>query len=148
MDCRRSGADRRIVLVEDNPDDVALTKRAFGKAGIANEVVVIGDGAEALDLLPELCGDLAELPGLILLDLNLPRIGGIEVLRAIKASERTQVVPVVILTSSSDQQDVLECYRHGANGYVRKPVKPADFSDAISAIGHYWLRLNELAAPL
>lgn len=138
--------DRSILLVEDNPDDEALTLRALRRNNIVNKVTVVRDGAEALEYL--FADDRADigLPGLILLDLKLPKIDGLEVLRRIRADERTQIIPVVILTSSKLEDDVLAGYRHGANAYVRKPVKFADFSEAINAIGVFWLLLNE-AAP-
>jgi two-component system, response regulator len=137
--------NRMILLVEDNPDDQSLTLRALKKNNILNEVIVAGDGAEAIDLLFPDDGADAKVPGLILLDLKLPKIDGLEVLRRIRADQRTQIVPVVILTSSKEQEDVLDSYQSGANGYVRKPVSFADFSDAVSNIGMFWLLLNEPA---
>jgi two-component system, response regulator len=130
---------RPILLIEDNPDDVALTLRALKKNNILNQVTVANDGAEALELL------LADgpLPGLILLDLKLPKVDGLEVLRKIRANERTQIIPVVVLTSSKLDEDVIASYRNGANAYVRKPVKFADFVEAISTLGVFWLLLNE-----
>src|SRR6266705_1105911 len=134
---------RSILLLEDNPDDEALTLRALKKNNILNEVYVARDGAEALATLFR--GDRAglTLPGLILLDLKLPKIDGLEVLRRIRADKRTLIIPVVILTSSKQQEDVLASYHSGANSYVRKPVKFADFSDAVSKLGMFWLLLNE-----
>jgi CheY-like chemotaxis protein len=135
---------RSILLVEDNPDDEALTLRALRKNNIVNEVIVAHDGAEALD---HLFGAAAGVrPGLILLDLNLPKVDGLEVLRRVRADERTQIVPVVVLTSSREQEDVLAGYHCGANGYVRKPVNFADFTHAVSTLGAYWLLLNEAPA--
>ena len=140
---------RTILLVEDNPDDEALTLRAFDKSNIHNKVVVKRDGAEALAYLfpgegeGEGDGDDAPTPALILLDLNLPKVGGLEVLRRMRADERTQMIPVVVLTSSKLEEDILVSYRNGANAYVRKPVKFSDFTDAVKALGVFWLLLNE-----
>jgi two-component system response regulator len=133
--------DRTILLVEDNPDDEALTLRAFRKRNISNKVVVMRDGAEALAYL--FSGDGAPPPALILLDLNLPKIGGLEVLRKMRADERTQMIPVVVLTSSKLEEDILDSYRNGANTYVRKPVKFSEFAEAVSALGVFGLLLNE-----
>ncbi len=132
-----------ILLVEDNPDDEALTLRALKKNNILNDVAVAHDGAEALEYLFPRGSTSAMLPRLILLDLKLPKVNGLEVLRRIRADKRTQIVPVVILTSSKQQEDILNSYHSGANAYVRKPVNFADFSDAISALGMFWLLLNE-----
>ena len=139
---------RTIVLVEDNPDDEALTLRAFKKNKILNEVVVMRDGAEALAYLLPGDGDGRPCPALVLLDLNLPKIGGLEVLRRIRADERTRLIPVVVLTSSKLEEDILDSYRNGANAYVRKPVNFADFAEAVSALGVFWLLLNEPAPSL
>ena len=133
---------RSILLIEDNPDDVALTLRALKKNNILNEVVVAADGAEALEILAA----EGPLPGLVLLDLKLPKIDGLEVLRRIRAGDRTEIIPVVVLTSSKLDEDIIASYRNGANAYVRKPVKFADFVEAISTLGVFWLLLNE-AAP-
>jgi two-component system response regulator len=130
-----------ILLVEDNPDDEALTLRAFKKTHIHNEVVVARDGVEALAYF--FGGDGAPDPTLVLLDLNLPKIGGLEVLHRMRADERTRLIPVVVLTSSKLEEDVLDSYRHGANAYVRKPVKFADFIEAVNTLGLFWLLLNE-----
>lgn len=132
---------RTILLVEDNPDDEALTLRAFKKNNIRNEVVVMRDGAEALAYL--LPGDGESCPALILLDLNLPKIGGLEVLRKMRADERTRLIPVVVLTSSKLEEDILDSYRNGANAYVRKPVNFTDFAEAVRALGVFWLLFNE-----
>jgi two-component system response regulator len=138
---------RTILLVEDNPDDEALTLRAFDKSNIHNKVVVKRDGAEALAYLfpgeGDSDGDGAPTPALILLDLNLPKVGGLEVLRRMRADERTQMIPVVVLTSSKLEEDVLVSYRNGANAYVRKPVKFSEFTEAVKALGVFWLLLNE-----
>ena len=135
--------DRTIMLVEDNPDDEALTLRAFKKSDIRNEVVVLRDGAEALAYLFPGNGDTVPRPALILLDLNLPKVGGLEVLRRMRADERTQMIPVVVLTSSKLDEDILDSYRNGANAYVRKPVNFSDFAEAVRTLGVFWLLLNE-----
>ena len=134
-----------ILLVEDNPDDEALTLRAFKKSDISNEVVVMRDGAEALAYLFPGNGDAVPCPGLVLLDLNLPKVGGLEVLRKMQADARTRLIPVVVLTTSKQEEDILDSYRSGANAYVRKPVKFSDFADAVRALGVFWLLLNEPA---
>ncbi len=137
-----------ILLVEDNPDDEALTLRAFKKNKILNEVVVAHDGAEALDYLfgesSYASRDTSVMPELILLDLKLPKVDGLEVLERIRADERTKLLPVVILTSSKEEQDLIEGYSLGANSYIRKPVDFRQFSEAIQLLGLYWLVLNEL----
>lgn len=136
-----------ILLVEDNPDDEALTLRAFKKNNIQNPVVVAHDGAEALDYLfgtGEYAGrNVAEVPQVILLDLKLPKIDGLEVLRRIRADERTKLLPVVILTSSKEDQDVIRGYSLGANSYVRKPVSFDEFIEAARSLGLYWLLINQ-----
>lgn len=139
--------DRVILLVEDNPDDEALTLRALKKNNITNKIVVARDGVEALDYLfgtGMYAGrDTGVEPELILLDLKLPKIDGFEVLKKLRADERTQLLPVVILTSSKEQQDVVNGYGLGANSYVRKPVDFQDFVSAVLQLGLYWLVLNE-----
>jgi two-component system response regulator len=131
-----------ILLVEDNPSDEALTLRALKKNNIGNEVVVVRDGAEALDYL--LAADAARaLPQLILLDLNLPKIDGLEVLRRIRADARTRLLSVVILTSSGEESDIVRGYDLGANGYVRKPVDFVQFAETVRQLGLYWLIINE-----
>jgi two-component system response regulator len=143
--------DKMLLIVEDNPDDEALTIRALKKHNIGNRLVVVRDGAEALDFL--FCTgvyserDPHDLPQTILLDLKLPKVDGLEVLKRIRADERTSLLPVVILTSSSEEQDLLQSYRNGANSYVRKPVDFTEFLDAARQLGLYWLVLNE-APPL
>ncbi len=136
-----------ILLVEDNPDDVALTLRAFKKSNILNEVIVAQDGAEALNYLfasGDYAGrDTGKMPHLILLDLKLPKMDGMEVLRRMRADARTRLLPVVILTSSKEEQDVIDGYNLGCNSYIRKPVDFAQFSEAIRQLGLYWLILNE-----
>jgi two-component system response regulator len=134
--------NRSILLVEDNPDDEALTLRALKRNNILNEVTVMRDGAEALDYLFAGSAEIT-LPGLILLDLKLPKVDGLEVLRHIRAGKRTRLIPVVVLTTSIEQEDVLAGYRGGANAYVRKPVNFADFAEAVKAIGMFWLLLSE-----
>jgi CheY-like chemotaxis protein len=136
-----------ILLVEDNPDDVELTLRALKKGRIMNEIVVVRDGVEALDYLfgtgIYADRDTSLIPAVILLDLKLPKIDGLEVLRRVRADEQTRLLPVVILTSSKEQQDVVNSYQFGANSYVRKPVDFVQFSEAINHLGLYWLILNE-----
>ena len=136
---------KSILLVEDNPDDEALTLRALKKNNILNEVNIARDGAEALAFLFPDGGTTAQFPGLVLLDLKLPKVDGLEVLRRIRADERTKIVPVVVLTSSKLEDDILASYQSGANSYVRKPVKFSEFADAVKALGVFWLLLNEPA---
>jgi CheY-like chemotaxis protein len=135
-----------ILLIEDNPDDEALTLRALRKNHIKNEVVVARDGAEALDFLFGTGGyvgrDLSIMPEVTLLDLNVPKIDGLEILRRIRANDRTRLLPVVILTTSNEEQDRLHSYDLGANSYVRKPVDFEQFMEAVRQLGLYWLVLN------
>jgi len=139
--------DRAILLVEDNPDDEALTLRAFKKHNITNEVVVARDGAEALEYLfgsGRYAGrDTQVTPQLILLDLKLPKVDGLEVLRQLRADDRTRLLPVVVLTSSTEERDLVESYRLGANSYVRKPVDFTQFVEAARQLGLYWLLMNQ-----
>jgi two-component system response regulator len=139
--------DKTILLVEDNPDDVALTLRALKRNNILNEVVVARDGVEALDYLlatgTHEGRDPSDLPQVVLLDLKLPRLDGLEVLQRIRAAQRTKLLPVVILTSSTEEQDIVSSYTLGANSYVRKPVDFAQFVEAARQLGLYWLLLNE-----
>jgi two-component system response regulator len=139
--------DHIILLVEDNDDDVELALRAFNKSGIPNEIVVASDGEGALDYLFATgahCGrDPAAMPQVVLLDLKLPGMNGLEVLRRLRADERTKLLPVVVLTTSNEQQDVIGSYCLGANSYVRKPVDFAQFVEAARQLGLYWLGLNE-----
>jgi len=133
-----------ILLVEDNPDDEALTLRAFNKNRISNPVVVARDGVEALDYLHGGEGKPAgALPAVVLLDLKLPRIDGLEVLRRVRADPRTRLLPVVILTTSKERHDIEEGYTLGANSYIRKPVDFEKFIQAVGQLGLYWLVLNE-----
>ena len=136
-----------ILLVEDNPDDELLAIRALEKNNIMNEVVVARDGAEALDYLfgagAHAGRDMSVMPQIILLDLKLPKIDGLEVLRRLRNNERTKLLPVVVLTSSREDRDLTECYSLGANSYIRKPVNFAQFTEAIRQLGLYWLVLNE-----
>lgn len=138
---------RVILLVEDNPSDVGLTQRALAKAHILNEMVVAEDGQEALDYLrgagAHADRDVSDLPALILLDLKLPRVPGLEVLREIRGDARTRRVPVVILTTSKEDQDVAAGYDLGVNSYIRKPVDFKQFASAVEQVGMYWLLLNE-----
>ncbi len=140
--------DRAILLVEDNPDDELLALRALRKNGIAGDVVIVRDGVEALDYLfatgDHAGRDDSVLPRVILLDLNLPKIGGLEVLRRLRSDERTRLVPVVILSSSREQRDMREGYGLGANSYVRKPVNFEQFVRAVEQLKSYWLGLNEI----
>jgi two-component system response regulator len=138
---------KRILLCEDNPADEKLTLRAFKQSGIANDVTVVRDGAEALDYLlgtgPYAGRDTRELPTVMLLDLKLPRISGLEVLRRVRATEAIKLIPIVILTSSKEDEDVARSYELGANAYVRKPVELAEFVQATRTLGLFWLLLNE-----
>ena len=138
---------KMILLVEDNPDDEALTLRALKKNNIGNELAVVRDGAEALDFLfctgAYASRDPHDLPQVVLLDLKLPKIDGLEVLRRVRANEKTHLLPVVILTSSKEEQDRLNGYSLGANSYVQKPVDFDQFIGAVRQLGLYWLILNE-----
>jgi len=144
--------EKVILLVEDNASDEALTLRALKKSGVKNEVVVVRDGAEALDYLlgagvhPGRAP--ADLPAVVLLDLKLPKIDGLEVLKRLRANEMTKLLAVVILTSSNEQRDLVEGYSAGANSYVRKPVEFTEFAEAVSQLGLYWILLNEAPPPL
>jgi len=140
-------ASKTILLVEDNPDDVKLTLRAFKRNNMLNPIVVARDGVEALDIL---CarGEYAEragkpLPTLIILDLKLPKLDGLGVLKAVRGDERTRLIPVVIMTSSKEDQDLIQSYALGANSYVRKPVDFAEFMEAVRVLGIFWLMMNQ-----
>ena len=137
--------DKPILLVEDNPRDAKLTLRAFQKNNIMNEIIIAKDGEEALTRLlgDGTSAELPPLPSLVLLDLKLPKIDGLEVLRRLRADPRTRLLPVVILTSSREDQDLTEGYSLGANSYIRKPVDFAQFSECVRGLGLYWLVINE-----
>ncbi|MCG6975720.1 MAG: response regulator [Acidiferrobacterales bacterium] len=141
--------NRKILLVEDNPDDEALTLRALKKNNIANEVVITRDGVEALDYLfgegAHQGRDLADQPQVILLDLKLPKVDGLEVLKRIRQDDRTRRLPVVILTTSNEDSDIVSSYDLGANSYIRKPVDFDQFMEAVRQLGLYWLVLNVTA---
>jgi two-component system response regulator len=141
--------DKVILLVEDNPDDEELTLRALKKNNIQNDVVVARDGVQALDYLfgngAHAGRNVSILPSVVLLDLKLPKIDGLEVLKKIRGDDRTRFLPVVILTSSKEDQDLINGYKLGANSYIRKPVDFSQFIDAVRQLGLYWLLLNEPA---
>jgi two-component system response regulator len=139
--------EKLIMLVEDNPDDEELTLRALRKAKIANQVFVARDGTEALDFLfgtgKHAGREPLTMPAVVLLDLKLPKLNGIDVLTRMRADPRTELIPVVILTSSSEEEDMLKSYRSGANSYVRKPVESSAFINAVTELGMYWVLRNE-----
>ncbi len=139
--------EKVILLVEDHPDDEELTMRALAKNNILNQVVVARDGVQALEYLlgtgAHAGRDTTVMPQLILLDLKLPKIDGLEVLRRLRADERTRFLPIVILTSSKEEQDLIKSYKLGANSYIRKPVDFIEFTKAVQQLGLYWLILNE-----
>ena len=140
--------DKKILLIEDNPDDIELTLRAFKKNNIMNEIIVKSDGQEALDFFFGENGIVEKknegLPILILLDLKLPKIDGVEVLKKLRTDERTKLIPVVVLTSSKESADLLSCYRLGCNSYIRKPVSFTQFTEMVKQLGFYWLIMNEV----
>lgn len=144
-------AKKNLLLVEDSSDDEILTRLALEENELINEIIVVNDGVEALDYL--FCRGLfagreaSDMPKLVLLDLKLPRLNGLDVLRALRADDRTKNLPVVILTSSNEEKDLLAGYRLGANSYVRKPVDFFQFTQALRRLGLYWLRLNESPSP-
>ena len=142
--------NKTILLVEDNADDEALTLRALKKSNILNEVVVARDGAEALDYLfaaGAYAGrSTSNMPQVVLLDLKLPKVDGLEVLRRLRSDERTKLLPVVILTSSKEERDIINGYAFGCNSYVRKPVDFVEFAESVRQLGLYWLVLNEQAS--
>lgn len=138
---------KSILLVEDNRDDELLTIRALKKNNFLNDVVVARDGQEALDYLfaggAHAGRDMSDWPQVVLLDLNLPRVGGLEVLERIRADERTRLLPVIVMTSSKEDEDILQSYSRGANAYVRKPVDFGEFTEAVKHLGLFWLLLNQ-----
>jgi CheY-like chemotaxis protein len=136
-------SDRMILLVEDDSDHEALAIRALRKANVANEIKVARDGEEAIDFLKGVAEGRTPQPQLVLLDLKLPKVDGLDVLRSIRASERTGLLPVVVLTSSDEERDIVASYRLGVNSYIRKPVNFADFAEATRQLGMYWLLLNQ-----
>lgn len=146
---QKAASQRMILLVEDNPDDEALTRRALAKNNIQNEVLVAHDGAEALDYLLGTGAHAGHpiAPEVTLLDLKLPKVDGLEVLRRIRADDRTRLLPVVILTSSREDRDLISGYGLGANSYIRKPVDFQQFVEAVRQLGLYWLVLNEPPPP-
>ncbi|TAK29541.1 MAG: response regulator [Chloroflexota bacterium] len=138
--------NKHLLLVEDNPDDVKLTLKVLERSGISNRVEIASDGIEALEYLQgtgKFAGrDTRDLPALVLLDLKMPMISGLEVLQSIRSDERAKLVPVVILTTSNEEKDRIESYELGANSYIRKPVKFSEFTEALQQLGRYWLGLN------
>lgn len=141
-----------VLLVEDNPDDEELTRLAFEECRLANELIIVRDGQEALDYLFETGKysgrDDNEVPQVILLDLKLPKVDGLEVLRRVRADERTKLLPVVVLTSSKEEQDMIDSYSLGANSYMQKPVDYLQFVEAVRQLGLYWLVLNQTVSSL
>jgi CheY-like chemotaxis protein len=141
--------EKIILLVEDNPDDEALTLRALKKHNVANNIIIAHDGVEALRFLfgsdGQGGGETREPPALVLLDLKLPKLDGLEVLRRVRADERTRRLPVVVLTSSKEEQDLINSYNIGANSYIRKPVDFTQFTESVKQLGLYWMILNESA---
>ena len=136
-------SDNLILLVEDDPDHEALAIRALRKANVANEIKVARDGAEALAYMEGIAAGTTPMPQLVLLDLKLPKVEGLDVLRAIRATDRTALLPVVVLTSSDEERDIVASYRLVVNSYIRKPVNFTDFAEATRQLGMYWLVLNE-----
>ena len=140
--------EKMILLVEDNPNDEELTLRALRKANIANEVAIARDGQEALDFL--FCSgryagrEPSTMPAVVLLDLKLPKLDGIDVLQRIRADPRTKLIPVVVLTSSSEDEDMVRSYQSGANSYVRKPIEFSAFANAVTQLGMYWVLINQI----
>jgi DNA-binding response OmpR family regulator len=132
-----------ILLVEDDPDHEALAIRALRKANVANEISVARDGAEAIEYMQGIVDGKHSAPQLVLLDLKLPKVEGLEVLRAIRANDKTALLPVVVLTSSDEERDIVSSYRLGVNSYIRKPVNFTDFAEATRQLGMYWLLLNQ-----
>ena len=138
---------RPILVVEDDPNDQDLIRRALSRAGISNAVELASDGQEAIDRLVTPGSMMSPLPALVLLDLKLPKMDGFEVLARLRSSEATRYLPVVVMSSSSEQEDMARAYQSGANSYIRKPVAIKDYNEAIRAIVQYWLSLNQNSAP-
>ncbi|HZQ43777.1 MAG TPA: response regulator [Acidobacteriaceae bacterium] len=136
-----------ILLVEDDPDHEALAIRALRKANVANEIEVARDGAEAVEYVNAAASGAKPMPQLVLLDLKLPKVDGLEVLRNIRGAEKTALLPVVVLTSSDEERDIVSSYRLGVNSYIRKPVNFTDFAEATRQLGMYWLLLNQCPPP-
>lgn len=136
-------SESMILLVEDDPDHEALAIRALRKANVANVIEVARDGAEALEYMKGIADGSKQMPQLVLLDLKLPKVEGLEVLRNIRASDKTALLPVVVLTSSDEERDIVSSYRLGVNSYIRKPVNFTDFAEATRQLGMYWLLLNQ-----
>ena len=136
-------SERMILLVEDDPDHEALAIRALRKSNVANEIKVARDGEEAVEYMKAVGNGEARMPQLVLLDLKLPKVEGLDVLRAIRASDKTALLPVVVLTSSDEERDIVASYRLGVNSYIRKPVNFSDFAEATKQLGLYWLVLNQ-----
>ena len=136
-------SESMILLIEDDPDHEALAIRALKRAQVANDVKVCRDGEEALEFMKEVAAGAERRPQLVLLDLKLPKVEGLDVLRAIRASEKTALLPVVVLTSSDEERDIVASYRLGVNSYIRKPVNFNDFAEATKQLGMYWLLLNQ-----
>ena len=139
----RDSNSGKILLVEDNDDDVTLMKRAFKKSQMPNEMIIARNGVAALDLLFGMNGKERVVPTFVILDLKLPKLNGLDVLRAIRANEFTKSMPVIVLTTSSEQEDIIHSYDLGANSYIRKPVEFDRFLEVISSLNHYWITLNE-----
>jgi CheY-like chemotaxis protein len=139
--------EKTILLIEDNPDDIELTLRAFRKINLKNKIIVISDGAEAIEYLSgegkHAGRNINDLPAVVLLDLKLPKVNGLEILKSIRSWNHTRLLPVVILTTSGEERDLVDSYNYGANSYMRKPVDFNQFIDAIQKFGFYWLLLNE-----
>lgn len=140
-------SDGMILLVEDDPDHEALAIRALHKANVANEIRVARDGAEAIEYMNGILAGEKPMPQLVLLDLKLPKVDGLEVLRNIRSSDKTALLPVVVLTSSDEERDIVSSYRLGVNSYIRKPVNFTDFAEATRQLGMYWLLLNQCPPP-
>ena len=136
-----------ILLVEDDPDHEALAIRALRKANVVNEINVARDGAEAIEFMEGIAAGKHAMPQLVLLDLKLPKVDGLDVLRAIRAADKTALLPVVVLTSSDEERDIVASYRLGVNSYIRKPVNFTDFAEATRQLGMYWLLLNQCPPP-